>query len=200
FEHVIAAEEIVACSVANVERARIPTNAVCAAFEQKLFIALGRRVEAELKRRRAAVQYEDGSFSHDLRFRVCGLVYSALLRMRAFLELLFGRLRRAFLWPRPRPIRYLRAVDPFGVGVVDGLDDLVLEPPFDVCGGVLQARHAIADVDGEVESVDLIDDRQLERRVDVAFLLIAANMDVVVISAAVRELVNQRGVAVEVED
>ena len=70
----------------------------------------------------------------------------------------------------------------------------------DVRGGGLQAGHAVDHVDGEVEAVDLIEDRELERRVDVALLLVAAHVDVVVVVAAIGELVDERGVAVEVED
>ena len=70
-----------------------------------------------------------------------------------------------------------------------------------MCAAVACRRgHAVDDVDGEVEAVDLVEDGELERRVDVALLLVAAHVDVVVVLAAVGELVDERGVGVEVED
>ena len=60
--------------------------------------------------------------------------------------------------------------------------------------------HAVDDVDGQVEAVDLVVDRQLQRRVDVALLLVAADVQVVVVRAAVGQPVDQPGIAVEVED
>ena len=51
-----------------------------------------------------------------------------------------------------------------------------------------------------MEAVDLVEDSELERRVDVAFLHVAAHVHVVVDLEAVSELVNQPRVTVEVED
>ena len=86
------------------------------------------------------------------------------------------------------------------MGVVDAVDDLVLEPLLDVGGGGLEAGDAVDDVDGEVEAVYLVEDGELQRGVDVALFLVAANVDVVVVVALVGELVDQRGIGVEVED
>jgi hypothetical protein len=50
------------------------------------------------------------------------------------------------------------------------------------------------------EAIDLIVDRQLHRRIDVAFLLIAAYMYVAVILAAVCQPMDQPWIAMEIED
>ena len=71
-------------------------------------------------------------------------------------------------------------------------DDLASEPLLDVGADVLEAGDAVDDVDGEVEAVDLVEDGQFERGVDVALFLVAADVDVVVIVAAVGELVDER--------
>ena len=84
--------------------------------------------------------------------------------------------------------------------IAHALDDLILEPVLHVRAGIAQTRHAVDHVDGELEAVDLVDDREFERRVDVALLLVAVNVDVLVIRAAVGELVDERRVRVEVED
>ena len=86
------------------------------------------------------------------------------------------------------------------MGVVDAFDDLILQPLLGVGGGSLQLWNAIDDVHREIEAVDLVEDGELERRVDIAFFLVTANVEVVVISPAVGELVDERGVGVEVED
>ena len=65
---------------------------------------------------------------------------------------------------------------------------------------VAQLRHAIDHVDDQVEARRLVQHRQLERRVDVALLLVAVHVQVLVALEAVGELVDQPGIAVEVED
>ena len=75
--------------------------------------------------------------------------------------------------------------------IAHALDHLIVQPVLRVRAGIAQTRHAIDHVDGEGEAVDLIVDREFQRRVDVALLLVAAHVHVVVIGAAVGELVNQ---------
>ena len=70
----------------------------------------------------------------------------------------------------------------------------------DVRAGHLQCRNAVDHVDGQAEAVDLVLDRQFQRRVDAAFFLVAAHVEVLVVGAAVGQAVDQPGVAVEVED
>ena len=101
---------------------------------------------------------------------------------------------------RPFPVANFIAIDALGVGVVDAVDDLVLEPFLDVSADGPEARNAVDDVNRQVEAIDLVEDGELERSVDVAFFLVAAHVDVAVICAAVREFVNERGVGVEIEN
>ena len=61
---------------------------------------------------------------------------------------------------------------------------------FGVRADPLQFWNAINRVNSQTKPVRLIVDRQLHRRVDVALLLVTANMQVVVICAAIGETVN----------
>ena len=83
------------------------------------------------------------------------------------------------------------AVYAYGVSVVDAVDDLAFEPFLDVGADGREAWDAIDDVDGDIEAIDLIEDGEFEGRVDVALFFVAADVDVVVISAAVGEFVNE---------
>ena len=64
----------------------------------------------------------------------------------------------------------------------------------------LQFRDAIDCINGETESVRLVVDRQFHWSIDVAFLFVAADVDVAMVRPAVSEAVNQPGIAMEVED
>ena len=61
-------------------------------------------------------------------------------------------------------------------------------------------RQAVDGVHHEVEAVQIVQHRHVECRRDGALFLIAPNMHVVMISTAVGQLVNQRGVSVKRED
>ena len=63
----------------------------------------------------------------------------------------------------------------------------------------LQLWHPVDDIDCKGEAICLIVDRELQRGVYVALFLIATDVHVVMVAATIRELVNQRRVAVEVE-
>ena len=52
----------------------------------------------------------------------------------------------------------------------------------------LQMRYPIDDVDRQIEAVDLVQDRQFQRRIDVAFFLVSAHVHIVVIGVAIRQL------------
>ena len=65
---------------------------------------------------------------------------------------------------------------------------------------VSQPRNPVDDVDRKIEPVDLISNRQLQWRIDVSFLFVAAHVNVDVICAAVGELMDEPRVAVEIED
>ena len=66
--------------------------------------------------------------------------------------------------------------------------------------GDSELGNPVDDVDRQIETVDLVPHGQLERRIDIAMFLVAAHVEVLVVGAAVGELVNQPGVAVEVEN
>src|SRR5580692_10887247 len=93
----------------------------------------------------------------------------------------------------PRPVLDVRCVDAFAIGIGDALDDLVLEPLLHVGRRILQPRDPIDDIDGERESVDLVLDGQLQRRVDISPLLISPDVNVRVVRSPIRELVDEPG-------
>ena len=66
--------------------------------------------------------------------------------------------------------------------------------------GHLQARHAVDDINGEAEPIDLVFDSQFQWRVDIALFLVATYMQIVVIGAAIRQPVDQPGISVEIEN
>ncbi len=84
--------------------------------------------------------------------------------------------------------------------VIDAVDDLILQPFFNMCASRMQARNAVDDIDRKIEAIHLVENGEFERRVDVAFFLVSAYVNVVMIRAAVAQLVDQRGVGMEVED
>ena len=63
-----------------------------------------------------------------------------------------------------------------------------------------QFRYTVDYIDCQCEAIDLIIDRQLHRRVDVAAFLVATHVHVLMIGPPVGEPVNQPRVAMEVED
>ncbi len=58
------------------------------------------------------------------------------------------------------------------MGVLKTRDLAVPEPLLRVRAGVAEARDAVDDVDGQAEAVDLVLDRELERRADAPLLLV----------------------------
>jgi hypothetical protein len=60
--------------------------------------------------------------------------------------------------------------------------------------------NTIDELDRQVEPVNLVVDRKFQRSVDVALFLVAAHMDVGVVHSAIRELVDQPRISMEVED
>jgi len=86
------------------------------------------------------------------------------------------------------------------MSVVTARDLLVEKALLRVPADFLQSGHSVDDIHGQAEAIDVVIDRQLQRRVDIAFFLVAANMHVVVIVATVRQTMNQPGLLVDVED
>ena len=64
----------------------------------------------------------------------------------------------------------------------------------------MQARDPINRIHRQTIPVRLIPDRQLERGVDVALLLVAADVEVEAAGTLVGQAVDEEGVGVEVED
>src|SRR5579875_1086147 len=78
--------------------------------------------------------------------------------------------------------------------------DQVLQVILQVATDRGQLRHAIYRVDRQGKAVDPVFDRQLQRRGDAAEFAVAMHMQVSMIAAPVSELVNQRRIAMEVEN
>src|SRR5262249_12834501 len=85
----------------------------------------------------------------------------------------------------PGPLTEFGLVDPVLVGVALGVDLHVAQPLLGMGAGDLQARHAIDHVYREAEAVDLVLNGEIEWRVDVAPLLVAADVQVPVVGAPV---------------
>src|SRR5579864_7386404 len=85
------------------------------------------------------------------------------------------------------------------MGIVAARDLLVQESFLGVASDSLQLRNSIDDVHSEAETVDVVVDRQFQRRVDASFLLVSTHVDIGEIRAPVSQAVNQLRVAVEVE-
>ena len=69
-----------------------------------------------------------------------------------------------------------------------------------MCANGAQPRNSVDHIDSQIKAIYLVEDGELERRVDIALFLISAHMDVVMIPAAVAEFVDERRVRVEVEN
>src|SRR5476649_1209212 len=114
--------------------------------------------------------------------------------------LLRTKIPRVMVLAFPDPVADFIAVNAFRVGVGNARVDLVLEPVLRVSAGIAKPRHTIDHINTQRKAVDLVDDRQLERGIDVAAFPIAMHVHVLVIRAVIRELVNERRIRVEVED
>src|ERR1022692_1198238 len=86
------------------------------------------------------------------------------------------------------------------MGIVNAVDDLVLQPFFYMRPDGLQTRNAVDDIDGQVEAIHLVDNRQFQWSIDVALFFISAHVNVLVIGAAVGELMDEGSIGVKVED
>ena len=86
------------------------------------------------------------------------------------------------------------------VDVLLVLDQLVLELLLQVDALVAGLRQAVDGVHHEVEAVQVVQHRHVEGRGDGAFFLVAADVDVVVVGAAVGQPVDQPRIGMEGED
>ena len=79
---------------------------------------------------------------------------------------------------RPVPALDFGLVYAFCVCVGDAFDDLRFEPLLEMSARPLEARNAVDYIDREREAIDLIANRELQRRVDVAFFFVTTHMDI----------------------
>ena len=109
-------------------------------------------------------------------------------------------MERTVLSVRPSPICDLRHIDAVLMRVVAAIDLDVAEPLLGVSPDFLELRGAVDRVDRQGEAVDLIVDGEFHGRVDIAFFLVPAHVQIPVIGAAVGQAMNQPGITVEIED
>src|SRR5665647_2277637 len=100
----------------------------------------------------------------------------------------------------PFPIPNLRHVLAVSVDVLPVLNQLFLELLLQVDTLVAGLRQAVDGVHHEVEAVQIVQHRHVEGRGDGALFLVAADVDVVVVGAAVGQPVDQPRVGMERED
>ncbi len=79
-------------------------------------------------------------------------------------------------------------------------NELILEPAFQLDAPFARLRQAIDRVHHQMEAVELIQDCHVKWGRDCALLLVAANVNVVMVGPPVCETVNQPRIAVEGED
>src|SRR5713101_1670206 len=86
---------------------------------------------------------------------------------------------------RPLPVANFFFINPFGVSEIDALDNLVFQPFLHVRADRPQVRHAVDNVDRQVEAIDLVENREFQRSINVAFLLISTYVNVLMVLAAI---------------
>src|SRR5208337_1429672 len=104
------------------------------------------------------------------------------------------------LLERPLPIGDFERVDAELVRVTPACDLLVEQGLASARPSGAETHHAVDRVDGEAETVGLVPDRQFQWGINVAMLLVAAHVNVVLGRPAVSEAVDQPRIAMEVED
>ena len=114
----------------------------------------------------------------------------------SLLSLLGGRLFRV----APLPVSNLRHIFAIFVDVLLVLDQLVFELLLQVDALVAGLWKAVDGVHHQMKAVQLIQHRHIKGGGDSALFLITADVDVVVVGAAVGEPVDQPWVGVESED
>ena len=100
----------------------------------------------------------------------------------------------------PAPFDYVRSICAVFVRVSATGDLHIPEFLLGVGASCLEPGHAVYSVDSQSEAVYLVLDRQFERGIDVASLLITAHVHVLVIIPVVAEPMDQPGITVEIKD
>jgi hypothetical protein len=103
-------------------------------------------------------------------------------------------------WLRPLPVPDFRQVLAVLVDVVLVLDKLVLELLSHIDALVAGLRQAVDGVYHKVKAIQIVQHGHVEGRCDGPLFLVAPDMDVVVVGAAVGQPVDQRRVGMEGED
>jgi len=86
------------------------------------------------------------------------------------------------------------------MGIHAMLLDLILHFLLHMSGSGAKRFDAIDHIDHEVEAVDLVDDGQFERCVDISIFFIAADMETTLLIPSIDQPVNQPRIAVEIEN
>ena len=86
------------------------------------------------------------------------------------------------------------------MSIIHALDNLPLQPLLRMRRRRLQPRHSINHIDRQIEPVNLIQNRQLQRRIDIPHLPVPAHVNVVMVRPPVRELMDQRSIRMKIED
>src|SRR5216683_8298080 len=95
----------------------------------------------------------------------------------------------------PLPIPDFRQVVAMFADVLFVLDELVAQELFEMRADALQARNAIDHIACEMEAVQIVQDRHVERSCRGSFFLVSAEVEIVVIGAAIRAAVNEPWIA-----
>ena len=101
---------------------------------------------------------------------------------------------------RPAPLNLVRSIRAVFVSVTATGNLPIPEFLLGVGASCLEPGHAVYSVDSQSKAVYLVLDRQFERGIDVASLLITAHVHVLVIIPVVAEPMDQPGITVEIED
>src|SRR6266567_492387 len=100
----------------------------------------------------------------------------------------------------PQPVADLRHILTMLRNVLLVLQEFVADRLFGIRRAGSEPRDAVNDIGHEMEPVQIIQDRHIERRRRGAFFLVAAHVEIGMIGAAVGEPVNQPRVAMEGKD
>src|SRR5262245_8417361 len=100
----------------------------------------------------------------------------------------------------PLPVSDIRPIDAELISVIFARDLLVKQSVPNTGAFDTETGHPINSIDRQAETIGLIADGELQRRVDVALLLIASHVDVPLRRSAIGEAMDQPRVGVKVED
>jgi hypothetical protein len=100
----------------------------------------------------------------------------------------------------PFPVNDLRFVDAVFVSISAACKLFVSEAVLCVRSFNLEFRHSINHVDRDTESVGLISNGQLERRIDIPLFLVSAHVEIVMVMPSIGQFVDRPGVRMEIEN